>query len=217
MDRLSTIDAAGQVVTAVVFDIGNVLLKWDPRFLFRELLSDEAAVEHFLTEICPPSWNLEQDRGRSWADGVRIQSELYPEHAPLIEAWNQRWHETVPGPVEGMPALVEELVAAGIPLHIISNFSAEKFNEIRQRYKPLFACFREIVISAHVRLVKPQPEIFEHLLSRTGLKPQACVFVDDIKAYAQAAEQAGMRGLVFRGEAPLRQELIALGLPLERR
>ncbi len=220
MDRPSpralTPAAAGAVV-GVVFDVGNVLLQWNPRFLMRKLLPDDAAVEHFLREICPPTWNLEQDRGRPWAEGVRIQAARHPAYAGLIQTWNERWHETLPGPVAGMPELVAELAGAGVPLHILSNFSAEKFAETRQRYAPLFAHFDQIVISGEVGFVKPETQIFTHLLARTAERPHELAFVDDVADYAHAATRLGIHGIGFRDEPTLRRELIGLGLPLRPR
>jgi 2-haloacid dehalogenase len=198
-------------ITTVVFDVGNVLIRWDPRFLYRKLLPDEAAVEAFLTRICPPEWNLEQDRGRSWADAIAERVAAHPEHAPLIRAFSERWHEMVPGEVEGSVAILEALRERGVPLYAITNFSAEKYAEALARF-PLLGGFRDTVVSAHERLLKPDAAIYNLLLDRNGLRAGECLFIDDSLANVRGAEAVGMRAHHFRDAAGLRAELVALGL-----
>jgi 2-haloacid dehalogenase len=190
----------------VVFDVGNVLIRWDPRFLYRRLFEVEAEMERFLAEICTNDWNLEQDRGRLWAEAIAERIALFPQQEAMIRAYSERWQEMVPGEVEGMPEVVEALRAAGVPLYAITNFSAEKFAEARERFAILRG-FRDVVVSAHERLLKPDPAIYRILLDRNGLDAARCLFVDDSEKNVRGAEAAGMRAHHFRDAAGLATEL----------
>ena len=200
------------MIKAVVFDVGRVLLDWDPRYLFRQLLPDEASVEHFLTEICPPAWNLEQDRGRSWAEAVRLQSEQHPEHARLIEAWDLRWQETVSGPIEGTVAQMRALQTVGIPTYALTNFSAEKWRACLARF-PFLASFDDAIVSGEHGVVKPEPEIYRLLLDRTGLVGPDCFFTDDMPANIAGAAAFGFHTHLFDGPEGLAASLRSHGLP----
>jgi 2-haloacid dehalogenase len=200
-------------VDTVVFDIGQVLIEWDPRHLYRKLIPEAAAMERFLAEICTPAWNLEQDRGRPWEEGVAALVALFPDHAPLIRAFRERWHEMVPGEVPGTMALVEALRAAGVPLYAITNFAADTFAEAARRFPVLREGFRDVVVSGLEGLVKPDPAIFRLLLARNGgIDAVRCLFVDDSERNVRGAEAVGMRAHHFRDAATLEAELRTLGL-----
>jgi 2-haloacid dehalogenase len=198
-------------VDTVVFDVGNVLIQWDPRHLYRQLLPNDAAVEKFLAEVCTGAWNIEQDRGRTWEDAIAERTALFPQHAALIRAFSDRWQEMVPGEVPGSAAIVEALRARGVPLYAITNFSAEKYAETLTRF-PILGRFRDVVVSAHERLIKPDPAIYRLLLDRHGLSAGQCLFVDDSPTNVRGAEAAGMRAHLFGDAAGLRAELGGLGL-----
>jgi 2-haloacid dehalogenase len=198
-------------VDVVVFDVGNVLIRWDPRHLYRRLFEAEAEMERFLAEICTNDWNIEQDRGRTWAEAIAERVALFPQHDALIRAYSERWQEMVPGEVEGMPAMLEALRAAGVPLYAITNFSAEKFAESSVRF-PLLRGFRDVVVSAHERMLKPDPAIYRVLLERNGLDAARCLFVDDSEKNVRGAEAVGMRAHHFRDAPTLAAELARLGL-----
>lgn len=200
-------------VKAVVFDVGNVLVRWDPRFLFSKLLPDAEAVENFLSTVCTQEWNLEQDRGRSWSEAVAERTALFPEHAELIRAYDERWDETIGGEIPGSVAILEALANAGIPLYALTNFSREKFAETRTRF-PFFGHFRGIVVSGEEGLVKPDRRIYALIAERYGLEPAATVFIDDSPANVVAAREFGFRAIGFVDADVLRAELEALGLPV---
>jgi len=200
-------------ISTVVFDIGNVLIRWDPRFLYRKLIDDEARMERFLADVCTPAWNLEQDRGRDWAEAVAELAARHPGDAELIRAFDERWGEMVPGPIEGSVAILEELAAAGVPLHAITNFSAAKWTETRTRFSFL-DLFGDVVVSAHERLLKPDAAIYRLLLERQGIDPRTAVFVDDSAANVAGAEAVGMTAIRFTDADDLRMRLRDLGLPL---
>ncbi|MBD8892334.1 HAD family hydrolase [Roseibium litorale] len=200
--------------TTVVFDIGNVLIEWDPNHLYQHLLPDPAERKHFLTEICSYDWNLEQDRGRSWDEAVDLLVAEYPEKRDLITAYRDRWHDMVPGEISGTVAILEELKAAQTPLYAITNFSSEKFTEAQTRFPFLKTSFRDIVVSADERLLKPDLRIYEVLLERNGLDAGTCVFIDDSPKNVDAARAAGMHAVHFQHPDHLRAELKKLGLPV---
>ena len=194
----------------VVFDVGNVLIHWDPRHLFRKLLPGEAEVEHFLANVATPDWNVEQDRGRDWEEAVAMLSAQHPQHEPLIRAYRERWQETVPGAIEGSVAILETLRAQGVPLYAITNFSAEKWAESVARF-PFLGAFRDVVVSAHERLIKPDAAIFELFLARNKLAAEQCVFIDDSATNVAGAQAAGMRALHFTAPETLAADLRNIG------
>ncbi len=200
-----------QKITTIVFDIGNVLIEWDPRHLYRRIFATPDEIEHFLATICTSAWNLEIDRGRPFAEAVAELVARFPQHETAIRAFDERWGEMVPGLIPGTLALMERLEARGAPLYAITNFSAEKFAEARLRF-PFLDRFRGVIVSAHERLLKPDPAIFELLLSRYGLKAKECLFIDDSAANVAGARDVGMAAHHFKDAAGLEQALIAYDL-----
>jgi 2-haloacid dehalogenase len=193
---------------AVVFDLGGVLIDWDPRHLYRKLLADEAAVEEFLATVCTPEWNAEQDRGRPFAEGVAELVERHPEHAANIAAYHERWPEMVTGDIPGTVEVLAELRAAGVPLYALTNWSGETFAITRGRFEFL-EWFDGLLVSGEERVTKPDPAIFRLLLERFGLDPAATVFVDDAEANVAAARRLGIDAVRFTGPDDLRRELVA--------
>jgi 2-haloacid dehalogenase len=197
---------------AVVFDLGGVLIDWDPRHLYRKLLADEAAVEEFLATVCTPEWNAEQDRGRPFAEAVAELAERHPEHAAAIAAYHERWPEMVAGDVPGTVEVLADLRAAGVPLYALTNWSAETFAITRDRFEFL-DWFDGLLVSGEERVAKPDPAIFRLLLDRFGLDPAATVFVDDSEANVAAARGLGIDAVRFTGPEQLRRELSARRMP----
>jgi 2-haloacid dehalogenase len=198
-------------VKAVVFDLGGVLIDWDPRYLYRKLLADEAAVEEFLATVTTLEWNAEQDRGRSFAEGVAELVERHPAHAAAIAAYHERWPEMLGGDIPGTVELLAELRAAGVPLFALTNWSAETFVYARERFEFL-GWFDGVVVSGEERLVKPDPRLFRRLLDRFGLAPEATLFVDDSPANVTAARRLGMDAVRFTDPERLRRDLAGRGL-----
>jgi 2-haloacid dehalogenase len=197
--------------TAVVFDLGGVLIDWDPRYLYRKLFDDEAAMERFLADVVSPDWNGQQDSGRTWAEAVEVLSREHPEQRDLIAAYWHRWQETLGDAIAPTVAILAELRDAGIRLYALSNWSAETFPVARPRY-PFLDWFDGIVISGEEKVAKPDPAIFRHLLDRYELDPATTVFIDDSEANVRAASAQGMIGLRFEEAATLREELVRFGL-----
>jgi 2-haloacid dehalogenase len=198
-------------VDTVVFDLGNVLIAWDPRRLYRQLIEDEERMEWFLREICNSAWNEQQDAGRPWSEATALLRGRYPEHADLIDAYRLRWEETLVGPIEGTVALLAELKARGVRLLALTNWSQETFPIARQRY-PFLQWFEGIVVSGEERLIKPDPRIYQCLLERYAVDPARALYIDDSARNVAAAEALGMHGWWFSEPAGLRTRLADLGL-----
>ena len=196
---------------AVVFDLGGVLIDWDPRYLYRKLLDDEAAVEEFLATVCTPAWNAEQDRGRPFAEGVAELVERHPVHAAAITAYHERWPEMLGGAAGGTVEVLAELRAAGVPVYALTNWSAETFGIARERFEFL-EWFDGVLVSGEERMIKPDPAIFRLLLDRFGLDPGATFYIDDSPANVAAADRLGFDAVRFTSPAQLRRDLEARGL-----
>jgi 2-haloacid dehalogenase len=191
---------------AVVFDLGGVLVDWNPRYLYRKLVEDEEAVEKFLAEVCTPEWNLKQDAGRPFAEAVEELIVQYPDQHELIRAYHLRWEETIGGPIAGTVEILAELKRAGYMVAALSNWSAETFPVARRRFDFL-NWFDVTVISGEVKMVKPDPRIFELLLERLGRRAEECVYIDDVEANVRAARELGFRAIHFTSPDRLREEL----------
>lgn len=198
--------------TAVVFDVGGVLLDWDPRHLFGDVIPDDDTREWFLREVCSPDWNHEQDSGRPWSEAVAEAIGRHPEQADWIRAYDQRWLETVGGVDDDSATLVHELRRAGVPVYALTNFSAEKWALSRERFDVLCA-FDGVVVSGEERVAKPDERIYRILLDRYDLDPAATFFTDDTPANVAAAGQVGIDAELFVDAATLRAQLVERGLP----
>ncbi|WP_116948574.1 HAD family hydrolase [Jiangella endophytica] len=196
----------------VVFDLGGVLVDWDPRYLYRTLLPSEDEVERFVTEVTTPEWNAAQDAGRTWAAAVAELSARFPEHAELIAAYDARWLDTIGGHIDGTVDLLRELRDGGsVGLYALTNWSAEKFPLALERFEFL-SWFEGIVVSGTERLVKPDPRLYQVLLDRYGLDASSTVYIDDNPPNVDAAAELGMTSLHFTDPGRLRDELSQLGL-----
>ena len=201
---------ASRPVDTVVFDLGGVLIDWDPRHLYR-LLMPEDEVDAFLDEIGFAAWNHAQDAGRSWADAVVAHAALHPHRRELIEAYPKRFVDTLGGAITGTVAILEELHAAGIRLLALSNWSAETFQLARRTYAFL-DLFDGIVVSGEEQVTKPDPRIFAILLERHQLAAANTVFIDDAPANIAAARTAGLVTIHYESPGRLREQLVRVGL-----
>jgi 2-haloacid dehalogenase len=197
---------------AVIFDVGNVLFDWNPRYLYERLIGDGQALDAFLAEVVTKDWHFQHDAGRPFAETSAELSALYPQHADLIAAWGPRFNETLEQPVPGMPEIVRELDAAGVPLYAITNFSGEFWRAWVSTQAELFDRFKDIVVSGDERLVKPDPAIYALALKRFGLEGPDAVFVDDRLDNVEAAAAMGIHAVQFTDAPAFRAELVRLGL-----
>jgi 2-haloacid dehalogenase len=198
-------------VHAALFDLGKVLLDWDPRYYYREFFDDEAALEDFVQRVVAPDWILEMDAGKPVARAVAERSRLYPEHAALIARWPSGWPVMLRGEIAGSVAVLAALRARGLRLYALTNFSTETFPVARRRHRFL-DWFEDIVVSGEHGLVKPDPRIYRLAIDRCRLEPSRTVFIDDSPANVAAGRAAGMHALHFTAPERLRADLVALGV-----
>jgi 2-haloacid dehalogenase len=202
---------AGAPLRAVLFDVGGVLVDWNPRHLYRRLFSDERTMEEFLATVCTQAWNEEQDLGRPFVEGVRLLTERHPHWADQIRAYDAHWDEMLKGPIADSVILLGELRERGVALFALTNWSAEKFAVSRARFA-FFEWFGGIVVSGEERLKKPDPRIFRLAARRFGLEPAATLFVDDSAPNVDAAAGLGFRTHRFVDAPAMRRALVEHGL-----
>jgi 2-haloacid dehalogenase len=199
-------------IQAVVFDLGGVLLDWNPRRLYRRLFGfDAAAMERFLAEVCNPAWNAKQDAGRSWDEAIAEATAAHPEDAALIRAYREQWEEMLGEPFADSIAVLDELRRTGMRLYALTNWSQDTFPYGLARY-PFLRWFDDIVVSGREGLIKPDPAIFRLLLSRFCLAASGCVFIDDTPKNVEAATQLGFHAIHFCNALQLRGDLSSLSL-----
>jgi len=200
-----------------VFDLGGVLVDWDPRHLYRKLFrNDETAMEHFLASVCTDEWNRAQDAGRSFVEGARLLKRQHPDKAELIDAYGARFDEMIAGPTTGTVEILAELRDGGTPLYGLTNWSAETYPLALKRFEFL-SWFRGIIVSGEVGAIKPDPRIYGLMLARFAIDPRHAVYIDDKTANAEAARRFGMHGIHFTTSDALRRELDRLGLLCDHR
>jgi 2-haloacid dehalogenase len=203
---------AGRRRHIAVFDLGGVLIDWDPRHLYRKLFpGDAAAMEDFLATVCTHEWNRGQDAGRSFAEGARLLQATHPDKAALIDAYGARFAEMMSGPIAGAVEILGELHRRGTPLYALSNWSAETYPAAQERFDFL-GWFRGIVISGEVGVIKPDPRIYQIMLDRFAIDPASAVYIDDKAENAEAATRLGIHGIHFTDPAALRRALVEVGL-----
>lgn len=192
---------------AIIFDFGGVLIGWNPRKLYARFFpGNPQAMEHFLEEVDFMKWNAQQDKGRTFAEGVEIHSKKFPQYAHLIDAYSKHWQETITGAIEGTVELMKTLKENGHPMYGLSNWSAETFPTIRREYEFL-NLLDDIVISGEINMIKPEPEIFEFLLQKIGKSADECLFVDDSEANIITAQRIGFDTVHFNSPEQLKAEL----------
>ena len=201
-----------QAITTLIFDLGGVLIDWNPRHLYRKLLDDEAAIDDFLDRICTSDWNEQQDAGRSLEAATKSKVEEFPEKKELIEAYYGRWSEMLGGPIAGTVALLEELRRQqNYKLLALTNWSDETFPVAWERYSFL-RYFEDILVSGREGLKKPDPAIYRLLLERNGLDPQGALFIDDNARNVAAAKKMGIKTIHFTSSGDFKNALEEKGL-----
>lgn len=191
----------------VLFDLGKVLVDWNPAFLYRRLIADPDRLRFFLEEVCPMSWHLLHDQGHSMDETIPARIALFPDYAELIRAWKTRWREMFCGEVAGSFALARALRDRLVPLYALTNLPAEKEDETFDLYPGLRALFDDVIVSGVEHLAKPDPAIFHLTLVRMGARPQEVFFTDDNRANIDAAKRLGFQTHLFEGAAGLEAAL----------
>ncbi len=192
----------------IIFDLGGVLLDWNPRYLYKKIFSTETEMEWFLTNVCTSQWNTQQDAGRPFAEGIKLLEEKFPEYAFAINFYFTRWEEMLGGPIEGTVDILRELKGRHRHLYALSNWSEETFPIAQKKYE-FFKWFDGIVISGQEKLVKPDPRIFTRLLERYRLRAANCIFIDDNQANISKAADLGFETILFTGPEDLRRTLMS--------
>jgi 2-haloacid dehalogenase len=205
--------AAASATKAVIFDIGRVLFQWDMRYLFAKLIAEPAALDRFLDTVITLEWHFQHDAGRPLDAMIAERMAQFPGHDALFDAYRHRFNETIPGPVPGSIAIVEQLSAAGVPLYVISNFGADLWHGFRPT-QPIFDRFAGFVISGIDGVVKPDPAIYRLALNRFGLDAADTLFIDDVAANVAGAESVGIAAHQFTDAATARRWLRGHGLPV---
>ncbi|MGI6246317.1 MAG: HAD family hydrolase [Pseudochelatococcus sp.] len=195
----------------IVFDIGKVLIHYDPALPFRRIIPDEERRRWFFLNVCTMEWNVEQDRGRSWAEAEALLIASHPEYAEEIRAFRMYWHEMVPYAYDGTVAILEDLIAQGRDVTMLTNFAADTFVEARERF-PFLNRPRGVTVSGEVGLIKPDIAIYERHARDFGLAPAATIFVDDSFPNVEGARAAGWQALHFTGAERLKADFAALGI-----
>lgn len=194
-------------IKAVIFDFGGVLLKWNPHNLFRRHFDNEhQTVESFLKEINFTEWNSEQDKGRPFSEGIAVLSGQFPQYSHIIHSFQDDWEQSLEGTFEESVELLKLLKQNGYPIFGLSNWSAETFPIARKRFD-FFELFEGMIISGEVRLIKPDPAIFELCLKMVRKPAHECLFIDDSEKNILTAEHLGFETILFRSPGQLKREL----------
>jgi 2-haloacid dehalogenase len=199
-------------VNTVVFDLGGVLVDWNPRYLLRKVMPGrEAEMETLLADVLSHAWNLERDKGDSWAEAMERNKETYPKWAEVFDLYTERWPETLGGSYEDTVAILRELKERGTPLYALSNWSAEMFPHAEEKYDWL-GLFDGVVVSGRVEMVKPDRDIFDYLLETCDLASDDIFFIDDNVPNVVAARSYGIHSHQYLSSDGLRAELVTKGL-----
>lgn len=199
------------MIDAILFDLGNVLIRWDPRNHYRDRFASEEAMDAWLAEVTPGTWNHEMDLGKPFAQAIAERAALYPQHAELLAEWKSQWERMLGGAIEESVALLSEIRAAGYRIAALTNWSAETFPVALERF-PFLAWFEDIVISGVEGVAKPADDAFHLALTRNGFEAGRTVFIDDNPPNVAAAAALGMHAIQFESASQCRLALRALGV-----
>ena len=198
-------------VRHIVFDIGKVLIHYDPNIPYSRLIPDEAERNAFFETVCTHEWNLEQDRGRGWAEAEALLIEQFPDKAELIRAFRAHWREMVSHAYDDSVDVMLDLIQQGRDVTMLTNFAADTFREAREMY-PFLNIPRGVTVSGEIGLIKPDRAIYDAHAASFDLEPSACLFIDDSQKNVDGAIAAGWQSVLFTGADKLRADLRALGV-----
>ncbi|MDG4893825.1 MULTISPECIES: HAD family phosphatase [unclassified Mesorhizobium] len=195
----------------IVFDIGKVLVHYDPDIPFSRLIPDAGERKWFFDNVCTSAWNLEQDRGRTWEEAEALLIAEHPGHAENIRNFRRYWHEMAPHAYEDSVALLENLIDDGRDVTLLTNWASDTFREARARF-PFLEKPRGVTVSGDIGLIKPDRAIYDHHVASFGLDPAASLFIDDSQKNVDGAKAAGWRAVLFTDAPTLKADLERLGI-----
>ncbi|MFS2152770.1 HAD family hydrolase [Rhizobium sp. Rhizsp42] len=195
----------------IVFDIGKVLIHYDPNIPFSRIIPDAAERQWFFDNVCTHDWNIEQDRGRTWADAEALLIETHPDREEHIRAFRKHWHEMVSHSYDDSVAIMEGLIAEGRDVTMLTNFASDTFREAQVRF-PFLTKPRGVTVSGDIGLIKPDIAIYEAHTESFGLNPAATIFIDDSAPNVEGAKTAGWDAVLFTGAEQLRADLAERGV-----
>ncbi|MCG7506293.1 HAD family hydrolase [Mesorhizobium retamae] len=195
----------------IVFDIGKVLLHYDPSLPFSRLIPDAAERQWFFDNVCTSDWNVEQDRGRTWEEAEGLLLVQHPSHAENIRNFRRHWHEMIPHAYDDSVALMEALIDGGRDVTMLTNFASDTFREAQERFTFLKRP-RGVTVSGDIKLIKPDRAIYDHHVKSFGLQPAATLFIDDSQKNVDGAKDAGWQAVLFTDAATLRSDLAERGI-----
>jgi 2-haloacid dehalogenase len=195
----------------IVFDIGKVLVHYDPDLPFSRLIPDEAERKWFFDNVCTSAWNVEQDRGRTWEEAEAELLAVHPNHEENIRNFRRYWHEMVPYAYDDSVAIMEKLIAQGRDVTMLTNFAADTFAEARSKF-PFLEKPRGVTVSGEILAIKPERAIYDHHVKAFSLEPAATIFIDDSQKNVDGAKAAGWQAVLFTDAPTLRRDLAARGI-----
>lgn len=197
-------------IDTIVFDLGGVLIDWNPKYVYRTIFKTEEEVDTFLEEVCNMEWNVQQDAGRSLAEATEVLVAKHPQWEAEIRAYYTRWEEMLGGPIQASVDILESLQAGRqYRLYALTNWSSETFPIAFDRYEFL-KIFEGILVSGVEKLIKPDPKIYSLLFEKFSIDPKRSVFIDDSLKNVEGAKAAGMHAIHFRSPMQMREELAEL-------
>jgi 2-haloacid dehalogenase len=199
------------VIDHIVFDIGKVLIQYDPHLGLQDAMPSRERRDWFFANICTHDWNIEQDRGRSWADAEALLIDQFPDEEANIRAFRQNWHKMVPGAIDGSVAIMRTLIAADRDVTMLTNFASDTFIEAQKLF-PFLSEPRGVTVSGDVGLIKPDVAIYEMHHGAFGLNPARTIFIDDVAANVDAARKAGWQAVRFIDSEILKNDLAGFGV-----
>lgn len=199
-------------INTIIFDLGNVLINWDPNRLYKKIFSDDEERAYFLDNICTSDWNVQQDAGRTLEDATNLLLDQHPKYETEIRAFYGRWTEMIGGPIQGTVDILNQLKKENkVRLYALTNWSNETFPYALENFDFL-QIFEGILVSGDEKLIKPDTRIYELMMQRYNISPTKAVFIDDSEKNIEGAKAIGLHGLHFTESGKLRRELEGLGL-----
>lgn len=196
----------------IVFDFGAVLIDWNPHYLYDSYFGDPEIASKFLAEVCPMSWNIQMDAGRTFSETIPERVALFPEYEEAIRIYQTRWQEMIGGEIPGMFELLNRLHLSGVGMYGLTNWSRETFPPVRVRYARIFNLLRGYIVSGEECVVKPNPQIYQKVLSKYHLEAAETLFVDDSQKNVDGALAVGMQAVQYQNAAQLEAYLHEVGV-----